>query len=225
MKRVAIWPVLWCIAALAQEPAKPSFDVVSIRPGNGPPGATREQFIVMLQNMLEERFNLKFHHESKEFSAYNLVLAKSGLKLKDSIPTDACSRGARPVGGTCPEGVEYQSGIAPSKATQSSILNGPRDGGRLVSGTGTEISAFANMLESQLRGSVVIDKTGLTGHYDFRFEYAPPTLTGADANPPDDTPLPSLFTALEHDLGLKLESTKTMLDVLVIDRITAPTEN
>ena len=162
MRRLLPFAALVIVSAAAQEPsAKPSFEVVSIRPvpdgemfppqggpgssdperftaknilakvllfrayavknyqvsGPGwfdtarydiaakiPPGATEEQFDLMLQQMLEERFKLKLHHTTKEFPAYNLVLAKGGLKLKASMPTDACALGVRPDGKSCPEG-------------------------------------------------------------------------------------------------------------------------
>lgn len=64
----------------------------------GAPG-TEEQAKLMLQSLLEERFHLMFHHEMKEFKAYNLVITKGGLKLKKSIPTDGCSMGATSVEG------------------------------------------------------------------------------------------------------------------------------
>lgn len=186
-----------------------------------PPGATKNDLNLMLQQMLEERFSLKLHHESKAFSAYNLVVAKNGLKLRDSVSTNACAAGARPAGGTCAERVSYQSGIMSSTSKDPGrLMTVPQGSGRIATGLAMPISALASMLEQQLAGPVVIDKTGLTGVYDFRLEFASPTITSQD-----DTPLPSLFTALEKDLGLKLESTKTPIDVLVIDHIERPSEN
>lgn len=84
----------------------------------------------------------------------------------------------------------------------------------------TPIATLANMIENQLRGPIVIDKTGLTGNYDYRIEFA-----AVNANPADDTPLPTLFEALEKDLGLKLESVKTSIDVVIIDHIEPASEN
>jgi uncharacterized protein (TIGR03435 family) len=75
-------------------------------------------------------------------------------------------------------------------------------------------------VEAVLAGPIVIDKSGLTDRYTFRFEFLSP-MVSAD----DDTPLPSLFTALERDLGLKLEPTKASIDVLVIDHIEPPSDN
>lgn len=79
---------------------------------------------------------------------------------------------------------------------------------------------FARGLQGELNGSVVIDKTGLDGTYDYRFEFSPPDVSTAG-----DFSAPSLFTAIEKDLGLKLEPTKTRLDCIVIDHIEQPSEN
>jgi uncharacterized protein (TIGR03435 family) len=283
----AAFLLLACSVSSAQDsPAKPSFEVVSIRPGNGqpitlasgmravgamqggpgsadperltgnsvtvrslltrafgvkiyqisgpawiqtspfdiaakiPPGATKEQFNLMLQQMLEERFSMKLHHMAKEVPAFNLVVAKGGLKLRDSVSTDNCAMGARPAGGSCPEGASYQNGIMLSKEPKGMAAMAPRGSARIITGRAAALSVLANIMEGQLGGPLVIDKTGLPEAYDFRIEFAAPT-----ASPDDDTPLPSLFTAVEKDLGLKLESTKTSIDVLVIDHIEQPSEN
>jgi uncharacterized protein (TIGR03435 family) len=185
-----------------------------------PPGTTRDEFKLMLQGMLEDRFKLKLHHETRDVRAYNLVVAKGGLKLRDFVSTDACSAGNRPVGGTCREGAVYQSGIMKSAGTERSLLSlSPPGPSRIISGSATQLSVLARMLEPALGGSIVADKTGLTDKFNLRFEFASPTFTGQD-----DTPLPTLFMALE-DAGLKLESVRTSLDVLVIDHIERPSEN
>ncbi len=189
-----------------------------------PPGASKDDFNRMLQNLLEDRFKMKVHHETREFPAYNLALAKGGLRLKESVSIDACASGGRPVGKTCPEGASYISGIAKSApdARGGTIMTSPpRDGtGNLVTGRGVKLAGLANMLQNQLRGSVVADQTGLTDTYDFRFEFSPP-----DVGTAGDFSAPSLFTALEKELGLKLEATKTQLDCIVIDHIEQPSEN
>ena len=83
------------------------------------------------------------------------------------------------------------------------------------------MALVANILSMAVNPAPVIDKTGLTDLYDIRAEFAP-NYAGA----PSDSPLPSVFTALERDLGLKLESTRAPFDVLVVDHIDgAPTEN
>lgn len=91
---------------------------------------------------------------------------------------------------------------------------------RLMTGRNVQLPTLVNGLEGQLAGPIVIDKTGLTDRYDYRLEFVSPT-----ASVDDDTPLPTLVTALERDLGLKLEATWASIDVLVIDHIEPATDN
>ena len=103
-----------------------------------------------------------------------------------------------------------------------------------IESEGTNTQMLARVLSGQL-GRTVTDKTGLTGNYDFTLQWTPDDATppmpgGADGGPPHnetgtDAVGPSLFTALQEQLGLKLESTKGMADVIVIDHIDAPSEN
>jgi len=174
------------------------------------PPATVEQFNLMLQSLLEERFHLKLHHATKEFAAYNLVVAKGGLKLKDSVDITQQSN---------------QTGIAKSAnpdggPASRSIRLSVEPGGRVLRGTAL-LADLAGILLSQVGETPVIDKTELTGTYDFRIEF-----TAAANPPPSDALFLSIFTALEKELGLKLEATNATFDVLVIDHIDSePTEN
>jgi uncharacterized protein (TIGR03435 family) len=147
-----------------------------------------EQFIkqrqLMMQALLADRFALKVHHATKELPVYELVVAKTGSKLK---------RSASDIGGN--------------------IMNGSA---RIDAHAVSMQSFVANL--SFTVGRMVVDKTGLAGGYDFTLEFAP---EGAD---PSD-PRPSLFTALEEQLGLKLIPSKGPVDVIVVDRIERPTEN
>ncbi len=195
------------------------FDISAVVPS----GATREQFNQMMQGMLKDRFHLKVHHEMRELSAYNLVLAKGELKLKEKISLDACGVGGHPVGKTCPERVEYLSGIAIAQAPPdqpASMRSAPTSDGRIAAGRGVTMANLAVWLQGELKGAVVIDKTGLDGKYDYRFEFSP-----IDVGTAGEFSAPSLFTAIEKDLGLKLEPTKTQLDCIVIDHIEQPSEN
>ncbi len=135
-----------------------------------PPGTTVEQFRLMLQNLLSDRFQLKVHRETRELPVYELTISKKGLKLK----------------ATAPDALDGPQGVIP---------------GRLMS---PKISTSQLALElTNLAGRPIIDKTGLTGDYNVKIEWA------AD-NKPDD-PGPSLFTAFEDQLGLKLEPSKAMV--------------
>lgn len=198
--------------------ASARYDIAAVIPA----GATQEELKLMLQGMLEDRFKLKSHRETREFAAYNLVLAKGGLKLRETMATDACAIGARPAGKACPQGVEYANGIAESSSDRGTILTAPpRDGGGgIQTGLGVTLADLAKSLQVTLRGSVVIDKTGLDGRYDFRYQFSP-----VDVGAAGEFSAPSLFTAIEKDLGLKLEPTKTKLDCIVIDHIEPPSEN
>ena len=172
-----------------------------------PPGATKEQFNLMLQDFLMQRFHVTLHHETKSFSAYNLVVEKRGVKLKQSDPE--VSRYAKlasqnPLAGLL--GMKNYGGII------------PRPGGFLINGGGLPIGNLASIVESVINVPV-LDKTGLTGFYDFEIEFAADDAAGSSA-------LPSIFTALENEAGLKLEAVKAPFDVIVIDHIDmTPDEN
>jgi uncharacterized protein (TIGR03435 family) len=144
--------------------------------------ATRDEIRTMLQALLAERFNLAVHRETRERPAYSLVLAKGGPKLKESQP-DRKSGMAHTVS---PSGV-------PQTAFESSSLR-----------------ALVNMVANTL-GSPVVDKTGLTGLYDFTLEWHEDLRS-------------SVFDSLDQ-LGLKLEAKKAPVDVLVIDRAEKPSPN
>jgi uncharacterized protein (TIGR03435 family) len=180
-----------------------------------PAGATRPQFRVMMQNLLAERFHLRLHTQSKEFSAYALVAAKTGLKLKEA----AAGTGTRQssVNDGFPELPTDRPGVA---MTQS--VNGGFELFR-VRGQQEPVSTLAGMLRLQA-DLPIVDKSGLTGRYDFSLEF---TKELPNAPEPDAPPIaPSLFTALQQQLGLQLVSKKIPFDVLMIDHIeTVPTEN
>jgi len=164
----------------------------------------------MLQPLLVDRFNLKFHHETRVLPVYALVVAKGGLKMKASKP-DA----------TGPD----------APRTRHMLMFTGR--GHLES-TASTVESLLHIL-TQETGRTVLDKTGLTGNYDYILQWtpddAPLTSAGnAEAGPPKNESAttdsgPSIFTALEEQLGLKLESQKGPVDVIVIDRINEPSEN
>jgi bla regulator protein BlaR1 len=161
---------------------------------------TMEQRRFMLQSLLAERFNLKYHHETKELPVYTLVIAKGGLKLKQN-----------PAGGE-----HEQSGIR---------MSGRGD----FEGMNANMLVLCHVLSEQPELShTIIDKTGLTGSFDFHLQWTPEIAgpSGPDANsagaPAPDSNKPSLFTALQEQLGLKLEPQKGPVDVIVIDHIDKP---
>jgi uncharacterized protein (TIGR03435 family) len=166
-----------------------------------------EQRRAMFQSILADRFKLVVHHETRELPMYVLTVAKGGPKFKESAPDDPASTTPRRRG---------------------MMMNRGK-----VTATDAQVSVFVTILSRQL-GRTIVDKTGLTGNYDFTLEWAPDDggpppqkpqdgSTTSAANAPD--PGASVFTAIQEQLGLKLEATKGPVDVVVIDHIEKPTEN
>lgn len=185
-----------------------------------PPGTNEEQFQKMLQNLLIERFKLVVHHETREFPVYDLVAAKNGPKLKESAATPAPAPETAPPGGVDKDGFP----ILPPGRPGAGMRMGP---GQITHWRAQQqpIATLANMLRGPTAaGRVVIDKTGLTGRYDFTLYYD----MRAPGLPPstDDDPAPILADALQQQLGLKLVEAKAPFDVIVIDHAEkVPTEN
>ena len=164
----------------------------------------------MLQALLAERFKLSAKLDKREMPAYALVLARPDRKLGSNLKhsTVVCAgRGAPPP-----------AGDAAAAGAQPAVPCGPRPGGpgRFVF-VGSQISTFASVLSISLSRTVT-DRTGLTGLYDFEVSFAP-------ENAPAGTDGPSLFTALQEQLGLKLDPDRELVEVLVVDRLERPTEN
>jgi uncharacterized protein (TIGR03435 family) len=160
----------------------------------------QEQMRQRLQALLAERFQLAIHRETKEAPVYALVVGKNGPKIQESK-----------------EG-------------------GPRlmMGRGQLNGQGALMEMLANVLSNQL-GRPVLDKTGLQGKYDFKLEFTPDPGQaagpfgglgpGPDAPPPPDPNGPSIFAAIQEQLGLRLESTKGAVEMIVIDRVEKSSEN
>jgi len=183
-----------------------------------PEGTTREQFRVMMQNLLAERFHLKVHMLSKEFAAYELVVAKGGPKLKEAAPGNA----AAPRSST-DDGFPDLPPNRPGMASHHTM----RGGYEVVRMRAQRepVSQLADFLPTP-DNRPVVDKTGLTGKYDFTLEF---TLDRQGASRDEDAQLPvapSLFTALQQQLGLQLVDKKIPFDVVVVDSVDKlPTEN
>jgi uncharacterized protein (TIGR03435 family) len=173
----------------------------------------------MLQAILADRFKLAFHRDTKELPVYWLAIAKNGPKLHEAKPGDTYPNGVPiPVGRSSGAGLMMMSGGA---------------GSQTVTGQAVPISNLARSLSGSL-GRPVLDKTGLTGAYDFTLTYEPdpsqlqglaggaPSAASLNGQPPllPDAPgAASLLTAVQEQLGLKLESGKGPVEIIVIDRI------
>jgi uncharacterized protein (TIGR03435 family) len=209
-----------------------------------PAGATQAEFQARLQALLIERLNLKFHRETREAPVYALVLARSDGRLGPQIRTSTvdCSpatlargRANTPPPAAGPGGRQQMpmpAALPPLGEVRPCSLM--RNAGRLSAG-GQTMSQLAGILQNNT-GRIVIDRTGLTGAYDFDLEFTPdPGLAGAgpggglpgqpeNRGPVDPDGL-SIFTAIQEQLGLKLESTRAPVEVLVIDSADKPSEN
>jgi uncharacterized protein (TIGR03435 family) len=182
-----------------------------------------DQFRLMMQSLLAERFKLAVRQESKELPVYVLVVAKNGPKLqpaKNEGPESQPS--ANPQG---PKGMPFKGRGMMMRPGQ-------------IDGHSAPVSFLAQTLSQQL-GRTVIDKTGLTGLYDFSLSWQPEQRQGqmfkttadgesgpapADAAAPH-TSGPTVFTALQEQLGLKLDSQKGPVEILVIEQVEQPTGN
>jgi uncharacterized protein (TIGR03435 family) len=176
----------------------------------------QEQTRLRLQALLADRFQLKIHRETKELPVYALVVAKNGPKLKENAgANEGRGRGMR---------------MSPGQLVGQQV------------GTDFLVQSLAQML-----GRTVLDQTGLKGTYDFELTFAPesgrggvfggpgdgappPPPPGAGPGlikepPPADPNGPTIFTALQEQLGLKLESQKGPVDIIVIDHVEKPSEN
>jgi len=183
-----------------------------------------DQRRAMMLPLLQDRFNLKYHHETRDLPIYSLVVAKGGVKMKKTAPDPSKSDDAKP---DAPPKPDAAGPNGPPRFRHGLMMNGR---GHLES-TGTSMEMLTHVLASQL-GRTVEDKTGLAGEYDFTLQWTPDDVgtPGGDAGPgkgdvSPDAGGPTLLTALEEQLGLKLESMKTTVDVIVIDRIDSPSEN
>ena len=158
---------------------------------------------VMLQGLLRDRFNFSGHTETRERPAYALVLARSDGRLGPRLRRVA---------------VDCQDAEAVRQATASAGGKGPVCGGQAnstnISLRGFSLDALARALAGPA-GRLVVNRTGIAGAFDIDVNWA--TVDSQDGV--------SIFTAVQEQLGLKLESTTAPFDVLVIDRIERPTEN
>jgi len=209
------------------------FDIAA----KAPDGAPLEQTRAMVRTLLKDRFKLVVHMETRDTPIYALVKARAddqlGPKLKRSTTdcgpvraqrAEATAAAARARGG--------RVAVPPPPGPNDPVVCGMRASGRggatLTYRAGnTTITALANALRPYV-GREVVDRTGLTGEFDFDLQFsAPPAAGTVDAGIPV-APLEdaaSVFTALQEQLGLKLESTRGPVELMVIDSAEKPDEN
>jgi uncharacterized protein (TIGR03435 family) len=208
------------------------FDIIA----KVPDGATREDARIMLQNLLADRFKLKLHKGSKEAAIYELVVAKNGLKLKEAAQTAAAS--AEGAGGPPPGPPRSKDGLLRTPHGQLGI-QATANGRMRMQGDAVTMARLTEVL-GMVVGRPVIDKTGLTGTYDVMLDFSPEGMGPGPKGPapgegggnPAEAPRdsndsgPTIFTALQEQLGLKLESRRGPVDLLVVESVEkAPTKN
>ena len=193
-----------------------------------PPGATEQQFRLMLQNLLAERIGLKVRHEARDLLVYEMVVAKGGIKMKPAeagtpvaLPADD---GGRRGGAPMTTDKDGKPQIAAGRATRAIIplsANLVRISARMQ---GAE--EIRGMMENR-SGHPVTDKSGLTGKYDFNLDFAWDAVAyGAPDNAAPAEPAPDFLTAIQDQLGLKLEPKKGPVDMLIVESWNkVPTEN
>jgi uncharacterized protein (TIGR03435 family) len=173
------------------------YDITAVPAEEGRPNS--DQWRSMLKKLLADRFHLKFHHEKKELAVYELTVAKGGPRLTKSAAPN-------PNGGG------------------NMFFRGPG----ILPAFNTSTEDLAEELQGAVLDRPVLDHTGIQGHFDFLLKWTPDKtqfhqLWGYKPPPkePADAP-PDLYTALQKELGLKLEATKAPVDVLAIDRAEKP---
>ncbi len=214
-----------------------------------PAGATPAEFASRYRSLAEDRFNLKTHRETREMPVYSLVLARSDGRLgpqlvpskSDCSPEGMAAMRAQMNGGG-PSAAGAARGAMPMMMPEMPPLgqarpcSNMRSGVRIIAG-GATLAEITRMLQ-QNTGRIVLDRTGLTGRYDFDLTFAMdpglggrgpggglPPGPGPESPRPIDPDLPTLFSAVQEQLGLRLESTRGPVEVVVIDSVERATEN
>jgi len=178
------------------------YDILASTPGDTQPKLDNQ--MTMLRKLLTDRFQLTFHREPKELPVYALTVAKGGPKLKESTAPP----GELPylINTIYPEEKGGVHAVLPAR--------------------NASMAQFTAMLQRGVLDRMVLDKTGLSGTYDFELEWTPDeSQFGGQLPRSVESTRPSLFPAMQEQLGLKLEATKGLVAALVIDRAERPSEN
>ena len=197
-------------APASQRPGDITFDVIA----NIPPNTSAAQVPLMVRRLLAERFNLVVHSEVRDMPVYLLMSVGSDKRL-----------GAQLIRSTQQCQVEIDGGPLRAPVTRVTSDGKPLCGMMVspasIRGGGLTMRFLAHALTAYV-GRPVIDRTGFEGPFDFRLTYAPSSRDGRPA-PEDDRP--SIFTAVQEQLSLKLEAATAPIEVIVVDSVSMPTEN
>jgi uncharacterized protein (TIGR03435 family) len=174
------------------------YDIVAVTPGEVRP--THDEQMSMLRNLLTDRFKLTFHREEKVFSIYELEIAKNGPKLKASTaPPD--------------DPPALISTVYPQRI--------------VMPARNVTMNDLTRLMQRAILDRPVVDKTGLSGRYDFDLEWAPDeTQFGGEVPPASaEAQAAPLFSAIQQQLGLRLEATRGPVQALVVDKAERPSAN
>jgi uncharacterized protein (TIGR03435 family) len=176
------------------------YDILAVTPGEVQP--THDEQMSMLRSLLSDRFKLTFHREQKDFSIYELQVAKSGPKLKPSA-----------------SGPDEPAVVGPGVVYPPDRV--------VLPGRNATMTNFVSLLQRAILDRPVVDKTGLSGRYDFDLEWAPDETQFSGGLPPasEGSQSPPLFEAIQQQLGLKLEATRGSVAALVVDKAERPSAN
>lgn len=193
---------------------------------------TKDQMRLMMQSLLEERFKLMIHHETKKLPAFVLVLAKQGKAGPKLVPHPAGGISCSNTPSVLPA-PESASVAPPTVADGFPVICGvlasvpPSSPGRIAWGyrDATMAVIASQMMSFGMLDRPVIDQTGLTGNFDFRIEFTPELPSDVGLPQDLDTGGPTFLQALSFQDGLKIISQEHPLDVIVVDHVERPSEN
>ena len=206
-------PYYQVVAPSWMSPSEPMFHITA----KVPPGTTKDQFNIMLQNLLADRFGLVVHHETRDQQKYDLLPAKGGPRFKEAAVSPAAK-----------DNVSF----SPMKADKDGYptLAAGRPGMAMMNGKARlyqpemTMESLAGQLSGQL-GKPVTDATNLKGKFEISLYWASEQMR-ADPAAADADPGPTLIQAIQDQLGLRLDSKKGPVDFLVVDRAEkSPTDN
>ncbi len=174
------------------------YDIAAVPDAEGQPND--KQWKGMLQKLIAERFKMKFHTDQRELAVFAVTVAKDGPK----------NMAENTGGGTLP-GMFFRG----------------TPGGIMLPANNATMENFAGLLQEVVLDKPVVDQTGLKGRYDFTLKWAPDESQFDGHMHPNDAPdaPPNLFTAVQEQIGLKIDSTKAKVDVMVVDHVEKPTAN
>jgi uncharacterized protein (TIGR03435 family) len=186
------------------------FDILA----SAPAGTSESTMLTMLQTLLADRFKLVLRREAREMPVYSLVIAQNDGRIdKALLPVD------------CKASRTESKAVVSKVPPCSALLLGQQGTGMVTyQSEGVDLKELANMLSRRV-GRPVINQTGLAGEFRFELSWLQDLQAGQAAVPAAANDGPSLFTALQEQLGLKLESSRNPVEVLVIESVERPTPN